>query len=139
MIGAILLLLLFILLFPKRKKAPSEQAIDANAYRIAISDLQKLKKEDLAEKDAKTYYVRLIDILRKYLHSGKGIQTFSVTTDDLALQIKTLYLPSETYNYLVQTLRLSDGVKFAKFSPTREENDHALDVIRKSIDAIEKR
>ena len=138
-IGAILVLLLFILLFPKKKKAPSEQALDANAYRTAISDLQKLKKEDLADKDVKTYYVRLVDIFRKYLHTGKGIQSFSVTTDDLALQMKTLYLPAETYNYLVQTLRLSDGVKFAKFSPTQEENNDALDVIRKSIDTIEKR
>lgn len=138
-IGAILVLLLFILLFPKKKKVPAEQVMDVNAYRKAILDLQKLKKEELAEKDIKAFYVRLIDIFRKYLHSGKGIQSFSVTTDDLALQIKTLYLPAETYNYLVQTLRLSDGVKFAKFSPTPEENSHALDVIRKSIDAIEKR
>ena len=139
MIGAILLLLLFILLFPKKKKVPLEERLDANAYRTAILDLQKLKKEDLAEKDIKAFYVRLVDIFRKYLHAGKGIQSFSVTTDDLALQIKTLYLPAETYNYLVQTLRLSDGVKFAKFSPTQEENNHALDVIRKSIDTIEKR
>ena len=138
-IGAILLLLLFILLFPKKKKVPLEDRLDANAYRTAILDLQKLKKDGLAEKDIKAFYVSLVDIFRRYLHTGKGIQSFSVTTDDLALKIKTLYLPAETYNYLVETLRLSDGVKFAKFSPTQEENSHALEVIRRSIDTIEKR
>src|SRR5215203_3691576 len=138
-IGAVLLLLLFILLFPKKKKVPLEDRLDANAYRKAILDLQKLKKDGLAEKDIKAFYVSLVDIFRRYLHTGKGIQSFSVTTDDLALQIKTLYLPAETYNYLVETLRLSDGVKFAKFSPTQEENSHALEVIRRSIETIEKR
>jgi hypothetical protein len=36
-------------------------------------------------------------------------------------------------------LRLSDAVKYAKFTPASEENDHALETIRKTIDAIERR
>jgi len=66
LIGAVLLLLLFILLFPRKKK-PKETLLDANAYRIAITELQKLKKEELAEKDVKAFYVRLVDVFRKYL------------------------------------------------------------------------
>ncbi len=138
-IGAVLLLLLFILLFPRKKKPEKEETIDANAYRTAIADLQKLRKEDLAEKDIKGFYVRLVDIFRKYLHTGKGIQSFSKTTDDLALQILKLNLTSDKYNELVQVLKISDGVKYAKFTPTQEENDYSLDVVKKSIDAIERR
>ena len=138
-IGAVLLLLLFILLFPRKKKAPQETILDANAYRTAIADLQKLKKEELAEKDVKAFYVRLVDVFRKYLHTGKGLQSFSKTTDDLSLQILNLNLPADKYNDLVQTLRLSDAVKFAKLAPISEENNHAWEVIRKSIEAIEKR
>ena len=137
-IGAVLLLLLFILLFPRKKK-PKEEALDANAYRTAILDLQKLKKEDISEKDVKAFYVRLVDIFRKYLHTGKGLQSFSQTTDDLALQILKLNLTSDKYNELVQTLKLSDAVKYAKFTPGQEENNHSLEVVRKCIDAIERR
>lgn len=138
-IGAILLLLLFILLFPRKKKGAKENELDANAYRTAIADLQKLKKEDLADKDVKAFYVRMIDIFRKYLHTGKGLQSFSKTTDDLALQVMNLDLPAGPYNELVQVLRLSDAVKFAKFTPAPQENNDALDIIRECIDSIEKR
>ena len=138
-IGAVLLLLLFILLFPRKKKAKKEEVLDANAYRKAIADLQQLQKEDISQKEVKTFYVRLVDIFRRYLHAGKGLQSFSKTTDDLALQILKLNLTSDKYNELVQVLKLSDAVKYAKFEPSQEENDHALEVIRKSIDAIERR
>jgi predicted ArsR family transcriptional regulator len=83
--------------------------------------------------------VRLVDIFRKYLQTGKGIQSFSKTTDDLALQVLNLNLTSDKYNELLQMLRLSDAVKYAKFTPASEENDHALETIRKTIDAIERR
>lgn len=138
-IGAVLLLLLFILLFPRKKKPSKEEVLDANAYRTAIADLQKLKKEDIAAKDVKAFYVQLVDIFRKYLHTGKGLQSFSKTTDDLSLQILKLNLTSDRYTELVQTLKLSDAVKYAKFTPVQEENNHSLEVIRKSIDAIERR
>lgn len=139
LIGAVLLLLLFLLLFPRKKKPAQGQKLDANAYRTAIADLQKLKKEELAEKDVKTFYVRLVDIFKNYLHSGKGLHSLSKTTDDLSLQILDINLPADKYNDLVQTLRLSDAVKFAKFNPTSEENSLSWEIIRKTIDAIDKR
>ena len=138
LIGAVLLLLLFILLFPRKKK-PKETLLDANAYRIAITELQKLKKEELAEKDVKAFYVRLVDVFRKYLQAGKGLQSFSKTTDDLSLLILNVNLTSDRYNELVQTLRLSDAVKYAKFIPSTEENNQALETIRRSIEAIERK
>jgi hypothetical protein len=48
-----------------------------------------------------------------------------------------LQLPQEHYTQLVQTLRLGDGVKFARFIPTIEENKQSLEVVRKSIVMIE--
>ncbi len=137
-IGAVLLILLLILLFGKKKEV-KETVIDANAYRTAIADLKKLRKEGLAGNDVKAFYVRLVDIFRIYLLAGKGMQSFSKTTDDLALQIMKLNLPSHTYNDLVQTLRLSDAVKYAKFNPAIEESEQALDIVRKTIDTIERR
>jgi LPXTG-motif cell wall-anchored protein len=139
LIGAILLLLLFLLLFPRKKKNPNEIKLDANAYRTAIADLQKLKKEELAEKDVKAFYVRLVDVFRTYLDKGKGLQSFSKTTDDLSMQVLDLNLRSDTYNELVQTLRLSDAVKYAKFAPNAEENNYSLEIIQRTIEAIERR
>lgn len=136
-IGALLLLGLFILLFPKKKKEAPKPPPPVDAYQMAIADLVKLKKE-MSSKDAKSFYVDLIDIFRKYLHQRKGIQSFSKTTDDLAVQVKSLHLPNNLYNDLVQTLRLSDAVKFARFIPTSEESNKSFEMIAKSIDTIEK-
>ena len=118
-IGALLLLALFIILFPKKKKEKVETVIDPDAFKTAIADLQKLRKEQ-ATQEAKVFYSSLIDVFRKYLLQRKGIQSFSQTTDDLALQIKPLQLSRDSYHDLVQTLQLSDAVKFAKFIPTEE-------------------
>lgn len=136
-IGALLLLGLFILLFPGRKKEPPKPPPPVDAYQAAIAELDKLKKEQ-ASKEVKAFYIELVDVFRKYLHQRKGIQSFSKTTDDLAVQIKSLHLPAGLYNDLVQTLRLSDAVKFAKFTPDSGENNESFEVIRKSIDIIEK-
>jgi LPXTG-motif cell wall-anchored protein len=139
LIGGILLLLLFLLLFPRKKKNPNQVKLDANAYRTAMAELQKLKRENLAEKDIKAFYVQLVDVFRTYLNKGKGLQSFSKTTDDLSMQVLDLNLRSDTYNELVQTLRLSDAVKYAKFAPSAKENDHSLEIIQETINAIERR
>lgn len=136
-IGALLLLVLFILLFPGKKKETPKPPPPVDAYQQAIHGLEKLKK-DYSSKEVKLFYIELVDVFRNYLHQRKGIQSFSKTTDDLAAQIKGLNLPAGLYNDLVQTLQLSDAVKFARFTPGAEENDESFNVIRKSIDTIEK-
>lgn len=137
LVGLALLIGLFLLLFPRKKKKKPEVVSNPDAYKIAMAGLQKLKKEGAA-KDAKSFYVDLIDVFRKYLQDRKGLQSLSKTTDDLALQIKNLNLPSGLYQPLVHTLQLSDAVKFARFVPAEGENKQSLDVIQKNIDAIEK-
>ncbi len=135
LIGAVLLLLLFLLLFPKKKKSPAEAVPDPNAYKQALAQLDQIKKEAAA--DSKVYFTGLVHIFRTYLHQRKGIQSHSKTTDDLSLQMKRLKLKEEYYHSLVQTLQLSDFVKFAKYTPTTEERDEAWNTIKKSIILIE--
>ncbi|MBD0366020.1 MAG: hypothetical protein ICV53_07950 [Flavisolibacter sp.] len=134
-IGAALLLLLFWLLFPKRKKEKADALSGVGAYKEALAQLEKLKKEGSA--DAKAFYTELIAIFRTYVHRRKGIQSFQKTTDDLSMQLKELKLPAEDYHQLVEVLRLSDVVKFARYIPLTAENEKSLNVIRKSIMALE--
>ena len=113
------------------------EVTDANAYKTAVKDLQTLKTKGF-EKDAKEYYTELVLIFRKYLNQKKGIISHSKTTEDLKAPLKTLKLPSAHYKDLLQTLEISDAVKFARVQPTKEEGLKALDIIKKSIDSIEK-
>ena len=137
LIGAILLLVLFLLLFPRKKKAPAESTLDPNAYKKAISELQQLDKSGSAATDPKAFYTSLIQIFRTYLHQRKGIQSYSKTTEDLAAQLKNMNLPASLHPKLLETLQLSDAVKFARLQPDEKENKESLDVIKTSIDTIE--
>ncbi len=136
LIGAILLLLLFFLLFPSKKKKKEDAAKkpDENIYKASLLRLDRLKTDNIS--DAKIYYTELIDIFRDYLHKRKGIQSFSKTTDDLAIQISNLQQVNNP-QLLFQTLRLSDLVKFARFQPSPSEQKESWEIIRQSIIEIE--
>jgi hypothetical protein len=137
LIGAVLLILLILLLFPgKKKEAPSTAFVpNEGIYKQSLARLDKLK--GAADGDPKVFHTELIDIFREYLHKRKGLQSFSKTTDDLGVQIGQLQLASTVYQPMLQTLRLSDLVKFARFQPTVEENKTSVDIIKQSIIAIE--
>ncbi len=140
LIGLGLLLILFLLFFPRGKKdqAQKPRAPSVDAYKEAILRLQDLRSKELDRSDIKQYYSNLIFILRDYLHKRKGIYSHSKTTDDLSIQMKQLKLPAAFYNELVQTLRLSDLAKYAKYQPLAEENKKAFEVIVQTIKDIER-
>ena len=126
---------LFLLFFPAGKKEKKEVELDKNAYRKALQELEKLERE--RETDAKSFHTELVNIFRTYLKGAKGIQSFSKTTDDLSIQLQGQKLPQAEYTNLVQTLRLSDLVKFAAYQPAENINREALHTIKQSITTIE--
>ena len=137
LIGAVLLLLLFLLLFPSKKKKKEDEVKkpDENIYKTSLLRLDKLKEANLV--DPKIFYTELIDIFRDYLHKRKDIQSFSKTTDDLAIGISNLQLQINKQKVLLQTLRLSDLVKFAQYHPSATEQTESLEIIRQNIIDIE--
>lgn len=136
LIGLLVLILLFLLFFPKAKPGPKPDFVtDAGAYKKAMQKLQELRRKE--NSDNKIFYTELVQIFREYLHKRKNIYSYSKTTDDLAIQVDGLNMERELYQHLVQTLRLSDSVKYAKFQPVAEENRSAIDIIKESITVIE--
>jgi LPXTG-motif cell wall-anchored protein len=133
--GAALLAALLYFIFRKKKK-PVVQVVAAppDPYKIAIEALANLKKDKI---DRKEYYSRLVDIFRMYVSAKKGIHSMQKTTDDLAVQLKTVNIPKDLFERLSQSLRLSDFVKFAKFEPTPEDDKSSFEVIKQAVDHIE--
>lgn len=139
LIGALLLALLFLLLFPGKKDKKALAFVpDAGAYKTALAQLSALEKE-AASKEAGRFYTELVGIFRTYLKQRKGIESFQKTTDDLCIQLKNVDLPTENFGPLVQTLRMSDLVKFAKFVPAGEENRESIRIIKNAITVIEEK
>lgn len=134
-IGAVLLLILFLLLFPKKKKSTEPVVNMQDVYKQTLAQLDALKSR--TGEDGKEYFTSLILIFRNYLQQRKNIQSHAKTTDDISRQLRTAQLEERDYNDLVQTLQLSDFVKFAKYVPTITEKEEALNTIKKSIVTIE--
>jgi hypothetical protein len=65
-----------------------------------------------------------------------AISSFERTNEELIIQLSRLNLPQKPFNSLVQALRISDFVKFAKYRPSEEDNINNLDIVRSSIDLL---
>jgi hypothetical protein len=136
LIGLLVLILLFLLFFPKGKpRAKGEFISDEGAYKRALKKLDAQQKK--TDTDGKTFYTELIQVFREYLHKRKNIYSFSKTTEDLSHQIEKLNMDKDQYQQLVQTLVLSDFVKYAKYQSSLEERRNAIESIKESIVAIE--
>jgi hypothetical protein len=132
LVGIAVLIALFLLFFPPKNK--EEKAVpDVAVYPDSLRRLDALDPST----EPKIFHTELVQVFRNYLQRRKGIASFTQTTDDLSVQLKKLQLPEETYTPLVQSLRMSDAVKFAKYRPGIEENKQALGVVRQAIQTIE--
>ena len=52
-----------------------------------------------------------------------GYSTMEKTNEELLLQVKQTGIPHEEMIRLAQTLRMSDAVKFARYTPANEDNE----------------
>jgi LPXTG-motif cell wall-anchored protein len=132
---ALLVVLLFYFLRKKKATPPGiNAATTVNPYEEAMKQLEELKNSGLGSKQ---FHTKLVDIFRLYIFRKKGILSLQKTTDDLALQLKSLNLPKEQFDKLSQSLRLSDFVKFAKYEPLQDDSKRSLDDILNIIKIIE--
>jgi len=130
-----LLIAAIIYFLVRKRKTPTVKIPFVDAYKDAKQELEKLRKESLS---AKLFYTRLVDIFRLYISRRKGIASLQKTTDDLVVQLRSLKLPTEEFNRLAQSLRMSDFVKFAKFEPGESDKSDSFKTIKDFIDNIEK-
>src|SRR5271154_3400494 len=135
-------LALFIYFVRKKKKIieikPVEEIVHKlSPYDEAIIALNELKDEKLDRNgQVKLYYTRLNDIFRKFVLRKLQIASMAKTNDELIMQLQKSGMPREKFSQLAEALRMSDFVKFAKYTPEQTDNDNNFTVIRSSIDIL---
>ena len=137
-----LLALLGIIYFLRKKKKPAVKPAapvsKLTPIEEAMQSLNELKKEDLPRKgEAKQYYTKLNDILRWYVFRKFSISSLEKTNEELVMQLKQTRLSHPDYTTLAQALRMADFVKFAKYTPSVEDQEQTFDVIKNSISKLE--
>ncbi|MEO5592652.1 MAG: hypothetical protein ABIR15_13825 [Chitinophagaceae bacterium] len=114
---------------PVSKLSPLQEAMQA---------LEDLHQRGYAEQaGTKVFHTELNDILRTYLYRKTNIATMEKTSGELMLQLKQFNLPAGDFTMLAQSLRMNDAVKFAKYQPGAQENEQALETIKKSVQQLD--
>ncbi len=101
----------------------------------AIEDLQKRGYTE--QMRTKIFHTDLNNILRQYLYRKTSVATMEKTSGELMLQLKQFNLPAPDFTSLARVLRMNDAVKFAKYQPAGNENQQAIETIKKSIEQLD--
>ena len=143
----ILLLILVSLawwMYQRRKRTSFQMPAGAqiDPLFLAEADLRDLIGRGLLESGfIKQFYVRLADIVKRIVEAGYAIQTVEKTTSEI---MEELHLNSAA-NQAVEDLRRiesvlfeCDLVKFAKYVPSKVENDSAISRAFLILDSVKK-
>ncbi len=90
---------------------------------IALRELARLREEKpWLHRQVKLYYIRMTEILRRYIERRYDIMAMEQTTDEILATMKKTANGSAGLQRLSGILKLADLVKFAKVIPDDEEN-----------------
>lgn len=136
----LLAIALLIWIFWKKKKSAAPAAVAGLARSPldqALLELNALKADqESGVTTVKTYFIRLNDILRVYFKNRQLVTAPDAGNEQFVLKVQQ-DLKAEQVQSLAQTLRLADAVKFARYGASVQEQQEALEVIRKTLPVIE--
>ena len=123
--GLLLALLVIVLIWyiRRRRARKNEPKIIEPPHIIAIRDLVNIDNKKLWQNGkVKQYYTELSDVIRVYLHGRYGVNAMEMTSIEIFEALREEGIPAKEFEKLRELLILSDYVKFAKISPTQDEN-----------------
>ena len=132
--GVILVLIgILIWWYIKRRKEgksliPRREKPKLPPHEIALQELEQLLQEQLLEKgEIKQFYIRISEIIRRYIEGRFFIVAIEMTTGQLIDTMKESEIEPEQIRWIEDFLMECDLVKFAKYLPTPDENQHVID------------
>ena len=102
---------------------------------IALERLDQLKGEELWQSGAyKAFHIQVSDILREYIENRFHIPVKESTTDEIKHLLKVTRIDKTLRKEIIESLKVSDLVKFAKAIPEAEENEACLNTAYTIVD-----
>ncbi|MDE6691925.1 MAG: hypothetical protein K2K05_00905, partial [Muribaculaceae bacterium] len=105
-------------------------------YELAISNLNRVKSKHLIENGlAKQFYTEVTDIWRTYLKGRFDINAMEMTSRQILKELRDNKEVHLTVDQIEPMLELSDFVKFAALTPTRDEMEKAYGIIYSFVES----
>lgn len=131
----------YLIIFLKKRSKKTEKVVEVKkkpaipAIVTARAKLAEMKDNELWNNPrTKDYYTDLTDIAREYLEGQFEIDAVEMTTDEIMKAVNELNLSNLTKSKLQDTLVTADFVKFAKASPTAEQNKQSFSDINNFVE-----
>ncbi|MEP7278223.1 MAG: hypothetical protein ABI813_06260 [Bacteroidota bacterium] len=123
---------------PQQPAAVKKSLSKLTPLQEALEAIDELHKRGYTEQlRTKVFHTDLNNILRYYLYRKTLVATMEKTSGELMLQLKQFNLSPTDFTTLAQVLRMNDAVKFAKYQPAGDENEQAIETIRRSIEQLD--
>jgi hypothetical protein len=124
----------------RRRRRPRAEVVPLRPLRpphdVALEDLRRLEAQHLpVDGKFKEYYVRLTEILRRYLEDGFGVAALEETTEEVLFDLERHRFDRGERHRIGGLLAEADLVKFAKHEPTIEDCRRSLDQVRDCVRA----
>lgn len=136
-LGAIIVIGATVWLLTRKKKEKYDKTEDPKipAHIFALEALKQLDREKVWQSgEVKLYYVRLTEILRKYIERRFFIDALEMTTGEIVEAMEKRKMSEEYIESVKNTLTLADLAKFAKHKPLPDEHANAM---TKSVEFVE--
>jgi hypothetical protein len=146
--GVIIVLIgILVFIYIKRRREgksfiPHREKPKRPPHEIALEELELLLQDELLEKgEVKQFYIRISEIIRRYIEGRFFIVAIEMTTTQLIDNMNEAEIEKEDVQLVEDFLMQCDLVKFAKYIPTSEENqkviDQAFEIVNKTKIIIE--
>lgn len=141
--GILVLLVVIALLYfyfkKKKRDTPAEPVSKLSPYDEAMEALKNLSRYDLqTPEEIRLYHMQLAALFKNYLGRKQHKNLFNKTTGELLIAVKETGASHETISQLATALRCTDAVKFAKYLPSPDQSDDALQKIKETIQLTER-
>ncbi len=103
---------------------------------VALRELDRIQQAQLWQSHrTKQYYTAVTDVLRKYIEGRYQVSAMESTTPEIIAMLKDCSIPASEFADFKDLLMTADMVKFAKYVATQEENERAIPVAVRFVNA----
>ncbi|MBR5249864.1 MAG: hypothetical protein IKV28_04670 [Bacteroidales bacterium] len=139
--GLLLAFLLFVVIRYFRRRAANRPLFgpakpEDPAHVVALRELDKIRSKKLWQNHKeKEYYTEVTDTVRRYIERRYEVSAMELTTPEIIALLRNYPLPEQEFAELQTLLQDADLVKFAKYTPSEEENERAIPVAVRFVNA----
>lgn len=103
----------------------------------ALAKIKSLNAElQIGKEDWKSLYSELTDIFKVFVAKKFDISAKQKTTDELLMFLKKVVSTKEM-QAIVEVMRISDAVKFAKYKPDRKRFDESVQIVETTLKMLD--